>query len=80
MLVGYKLKKEGIKKPIVESLHRLEIQKSTGRRVEKIRTIDRRANEYHEEVIDDLTRATVHHCKEPLDQHRGHGSAKKKKG
>ena len=78
MFAGLSLKKEGIKKMLVETVHRLETQISTGRRVEKIRLIDRQSNKYREEVIDDVTRETIHFCEEPLDQHQGHGSAKKK--
>lgn len=78
MFAGFRLKKAGVKKPIFESVHRLETQVSTGRRVEKKRVIDRVENKYSEHVVDDETRQTIHLCEEPLDSHKGHGSAKKK--
>ncbi len=78
MFIGYSLKKEGIKKPIVESIHRLETQVSTGRLVEKSRLIDRGSDRYVEHVVDDTTRETIHCSEEPLSEHQGHGSAKKK--
>ena len=79
--IGYRIVNKKVhKKPLVEHIHKLELQKSTGRTVEKIRTIDRRADEYHEEVVDDLTRKVIHSRREPLSKHKGHGSAKTKKG
>ena len=78
--LGYRIVNKKVRKePLVEHVHKLEVQRSTGRTVEKSRTIDRRADEYHEEVIDDLTRKVIHACREPLSSHKGHGSAKKKK-
>ena len=55
MFIGYSLKKEGVKKPIVESIHRLETQVSTGRLVEKSRLIDRENDRYAEHIVDDTT-------------------------
>jgi hypothetical protein len=79
--IGYRIVNTSVRKePLVEHIHRLELQVSTGRMVEKSRTIDRRADEYYEEVIDDLTRKVIHSVREPLSTHKGHGSAKKKKG
>ncbi len=36
-------------------------------------------NSYFEEVRDKQFNKIIHYCSEPLSQHRGHGSAKKKK-
>jgi hypothetical protein len=80
MFIGYSLKKEGVKKPIAEAIHRLETQVSTGKLVEKSRLIDRLNNRYVEHVVDDATRETIHRCDEQLSEHQGHGSAKKKDG
>ena len=80
MFIGYSPKKEGVKKPIVESIHRLETQVSTGRLVEKSRLIDRENDRYAEHIVDDTTRETIHRSEEPLSEHRGHGSANKKDG
>jgi hypothetical protein len=40
------------------------------------RIIDRRGNRYRETITDEETGETIHHCEEPLSEHRGHGSAK----
>ncbi len=80
LFIGYTLKKEGLKKPVVESIHRLETQKSTGRIMEKSRLIDLENDQYIEHVVDNITRETIHRCEEPLSEHKGHGSAKKKGG
>ena len=79
MFIGYSLKKVGVKKPSVESIHRLETQVSTGRVVEKSRLIDRENDRYVEHVVDDTNRETIHRSEEPLSEHQGHGSAKKTK-
>jgi hypothetical protein len=42
-------------------------------------TTDRRNNRYTETVTDPDTGEIIHHQKEPLTDHRGHGSVKKKK-
>lgn len=39
------------------------------------RLIDKRNNRYLEHV-ETLDGTTLHHCEEPLSEHRGHGSAK----
>jgi len=50
-----------------------------GKMVRKTRTIDKDKNLYQETIIDPDTHEVVHHCKEPLDEHIGHGFAKSKK-
>ena len=47
--------------------------------MKKERLIDRAKDHYKEVVTDPDTGSVVHQCDEPLSQHRGHGSAKKKK-
>jgi hypothetical protein len=42
------------------------------------RVIDRAKNWYKKLITDPETGKVVHHCEEPLTDHRGHGSAKKK--
>jgi hypothetical protein len=42
------------------------------------RIIDRVKCIYYEHVEDMETRVVIHHCEESLDEHRNHGSAKKK--
>jgi hypothetical protein len=41
--------------------------------------INRRDDHYREVVTDPETGEVLHHCDEPLSEHRGHGSAKSKK-
>ena len=50
------------------------------RRMSKSRTIDRRNYCYEESVVDPKTGEVIHECCEPLDQHRGHGSARSDSG
>ena len=40
------------------------------------RTVDRDGNWYRETFLDPETGEVLHHCEEPLTEHRGHGSAK----
>ncbi len=42
------------------------------------RTMDRDANRYSEKVTMQDTGEVVHECSEPLSDHKGHGSDKKK--
>jgi hypothetical protein len=54
-----------------------ELRKSVGDMVKKLRRIDRDTRTYEERVeTEDGT--LLHECKEPLDQHKGHGSDKLK--
>jgi hypothetical protein len=71
-------KELGRKKPFVEV--RAEPSKSIklGRNVHHERLIDRRNNRYAEKVTDPKTTDVLHECDEPLSQHRGQGSAKKR--
>jgi hypothetical protein len=59
-------------------------RKKTVRGDDKITPVERfvlfdRLNDEYQEIITDLnTGQVIHNCKEPLSQHQGHGSAKKK--
>lgn len=44
--------------------------------MQKLRIIDKEKNLYEETVIDPQTGRIIHHTKEPLSEHTGHGSAK----
>lgn len=76
--LGRKAKRPGAKKPYIEDLsipdHSHKLQKV----VHRARTIDRDNDRYFEKITDYETGETIHHCEEPLSQHQGHGSAKKK--
>ena len=49
-----------------------------GKLVEHERLIDRANNRYFEKVTDYESGELIHHANEPLSEHHGHGSAKKK--
>jgi len=53
-------------------------RKSDGKWMEKERLVDKDNDKYKEVVTDPETGKIVHHCEEPLSEHTGHGSAKKK--
>ena len=57
-----------------DNLHR-----ETGKWHRKERVIDRERNKYTEVITDSETGEVVHECEEHLTQHRGHGSAKRRK-
>jgi hypothetical protein len=42
------------------------------------RVFDKGANVYEERILDGETFEVITECREPLTEHRGHGSAKKK--
>jgi hypothetical protein len=74
-----KAEKEGEKKPSYEALEGDDLQRSTGKYVEKKRIIDRENDWYEERIVDSENGEVIHECKEPLSEHKGHGSAKNKK-
>jgi hypothetical protein len=47
--------------------------------MQKERIIDHEKDSYREDVIDPKTGEMVHHCEEPLNQHRGHGDDRVRK-
>jgi hypothetical protein len=77
--IGFKHKRVGHKKPIAEGFSGKEFFVKEQRLVDKERLIDREAKRYREKVTDPATGNVIHECDEPLDQHRGHGSAKPKR-
>jgi hypothetical protein len=50
----------------------------SGRLVHFLQTFDRNADRYHEHVEDAATGEVIRHVEEPLSQHHGHGSAKRR--
>lgn len=78
--VGMRAKgrQQGIKKPVIEARAEPSVARSTGKRVFHERTIDRKFDHYSEKVTDRETGEVIHQCDEPLSEHRGHGSAKRK--
>ncbi len=73
--VPVKFKKK--KHVAVELFQGAEKSKKLNRFIQKIRIIDRENNSYFEKVVDPKTNEVIRYCDEPLNQHWGHGSAKK---
>lgn len=71
-----KARHEGEKKPFYEGFSGEDLHRDSGKWMEKKRTIDRDSNRYSETIKNPETGKIVHDCLEPLDQHKGHGSAK----
>ncbi len=59
-----------------EMLQGQDLHRKTGRWLYLYRLIDRVANRYRERITDQVTGEVVRDVDEPLDQHRGHGSAR----
>ena len=78
--IGMKAKRVGQKKPFVESLSFPSISRKLGKLVHHQRVIDRDNDLYHEKVTEYETGTVIHEQKEPLSEHIGHGSPKKKAG
>ena len=72
------VKKPGEKRTPVESVKGDFISHATGRWVRVHRIIDRRRNRYYEKVLDPEARQTLREVDEPLTDHRGRGSAKRR--
>ena len=70
-------KRPGMKRSMREDFHGADLQTSTGRWMDKDRGVDRIENDYNEVVVDSETGQVIHQDHEPLDQHFGHGSARK---
>lgn len=69
--------KQGIR---IEQLIGDDLHRKSGRWLKKVRIIDRANNYYLEEITDPETGSVVHRCEEPLSQHFGHGSDKRRPG
>jgi hypothetical protein len=65
-------------KPFVTAKLADEVFHETRERTLREKMEDRDNDRYHERVISQETGALLHECNEPLSEHQGHGSAKKK--
>lgn len=65
-------------KPFTEFKSEDSFSRKLGILAKRYMRIDRRNNRYIEEVIDPESGDTIHFCDEPLTEHQGHGSARKK--
>jgi DNA-directed RNA polymerase subunit RPC12/RpoP len=66
-------------KPFLKSVSRDDLHRKSGKWMLREIVVDRENDKYKEIVTDPATGDVVHHCEEPLSQHQGHGSARKKK-
>ena len=74
----YKLKRGGKGKPVVEGFTGDDLYRKTGRWMHKVQIVDREQDRYFKEIVDPATGEVVRRCEEPLSEHRGHGTAKKR--
>jgi len=77
-LLGLKHKRPGHKKPVYESKSGDELYRDTGQWHKISREIDRENNRYRERIVDPKTGEVIRECDEPLTEHQGRGSAKRK--
>ncbi|MGO8943524.1 MAG: zinc ribbon domain-containing protein [Syntrophobacteraceae bacterium] len=77
--LGIKAKRPGEKRPFIEDKAMPDFSQSRGKVVLRKQVIDRDNDKYFESVTDYESGEVIHHCDEPLSEHRGHGSAKAKK-
>ena len=77
--VGMKARRVGQKKPFVESISMPSHSRTLDKLVHHERLIDRDNNLYHEKVTEYESGNTIHEQQEPLSEHAGHGSDKKKR-
>ena len=73
-------KREGESKPFREQISGDDYSHKNKKWIKKERVIDREKDYYFEKITDPETGDVLHYCEEPLSSHRGHGTAKFKKG
>ncbi len=71
-------KQQGTKGYVFETMRGDEFYRDQGKWVLKERMLDWKNDRYREVVTDPETGAIIHECSEPLSEHRGHGSAKRR--
>jgi hypothetical protein len=76
--LGYKAKSQGKGKPHLEGKTGDDLHRKTGKWMFLERVFDHAKNWYKELITDPETGEVVRHCEEPLTDHGGHGSAKRK--
>ena len=76
--VGIKARHGASGKPFLESKFGESLHRKTNEWVSREMTVDRENDRYKELIVHPGTGEVIHHCEEPLSEHRGHGSAKKK--
>lgn len=73
-----KQERPGRKKPISESVMGDDLHRQSGQWNKLERTIDRENDRYTELITDPVTGNVIRSCDEPLSQHQGRGTAKRK--
>jgi len=76
--LGFK-HKDANGKMIAQGVGGADLFRKLGKWMHLERFFDHRGDRYVEKVTDPETGEIIHHCDEPLSEHRGHGSDKKRK-
>lgn len=76
--LGLKHKRPGFNKPIYEEVGGDDLYRKTGLWSRLLRVIDRQNNRYKEEITNAETGEVLRSVDEPLSDHRGRGSSKKR--
>ena len=77
-MLGFKARTQGRGKPYIEGKIGDDRHDATGKWMQLRRIVDRAKDWYEEVVTDPETGKVVHRCEEPLSEHQGRGSAKRK--
>jgi hypothetical protein len=78
--LGVKTRHGSTGKPFYEADSGDDLHRKTGKWMKLERVVDRLKNWYREVIINPKTNEVVHKCEEPLSEHKGHGSAKRRRG
>ena len=76
--LGARAYEQGSREPFIEHKSGDSFFRKTAKWVTRVMRIDRRGDRYTEHVYDPKSGETIHHCDEPLSEHRGHGDAKRR--
>ena len=73
-----KAKRPGESRPFLEHVQGDDLHRDSRTWMHLARTVDRENDRYSERIVDPATGTVVHECDEPLSEHWGHGSAKRR--
>jgi hypothetical protein len=76
--IGFK-HRDAKRKMIAQGVNGADLFRKIGKWMHLERFFDHRGDRYVETVTDPETGEVIHQCDEPLSQHQGHGSAKKRR-
>jgi len=74
-----KHKRPGYKRPLYEGGTRMSLSRARQKMVERGQVFDRERDLYVELITDPDTGEVMHHCRERLSDHLGHGSDKRRR-